>query len=327
MILTHTDFDGVVSGALLSLAGKISFVRFLSNKQIWYENLTGSEIIADLPCPWKCRLWFDHHESNLKEMKERGIEPEKIPGRFQIADSCAQIIYDFYPPETFPAYFEGVVRETSIIDSMKYSSLEEWLGETPVKLLANTVQLFPDEDYRKFLQYLLSLLKFLKTTEPEKIIAVEPVKRRLQKYATYRNDSVQIIKNCYAFHKTDTEKKIAILDLTESKSPARIDKNFFYMIDPDADGVLLINSIFKNNLKTNDLKLSMGINFMKSGRLKNLNLARIFEDLGIGGGHPKTAGGIINASSKLDRLEKKEEITEKIIRQWYMQREKDPRVA
>jgi len=56
IILTHSDFDGVVSGALLSIATKINSIKFVSNNKIWYEKITGEEVIADLPCPWQCRL-------------------------------------------------------------------------------------------------------------------------------------------------------------------------------------------------------------------------------------------------------------------------------
>ncbi len=322
VILTHTDFDGVVSASLLSLATNIDFIRFISNKQIWYENLTGEEVISDLPCPWKCQLWFDHHESNISEMKERGIDINQIPGKFQIADSCAKIIYDYYKNNiAFPPHFEQVVNETNKIDAMKYSSVEEWLQENPVKILSSTTQLLSDEDYRKFLHYLLETTKSLKKNTPEQLIETETVKRRYSKFKNFKEESITLIKKVYYFHKDDFNKSIAILDLSEFKTAPRLDKNFIYIVEPHIDAVLLINSIFKNNVKTNDLKFSIGINFTKAASLQHTNVAKIFEDLDIGGGHSKTAGGLLSGENKQDKLDQKEYIITEIIKRWNQQKQ------
>ncbi len=320
VILTHTDFDGVVCGALLSIATKINFIKFVSTHKIWYEKLTGDEIIADLPCPWECKLWFDHHESNINEMKQRDIDPETIPGKFQVADSCAQIIYDYFSSEIqFPAYFEDVVKETNIIDSMKYNSLEEWLEETPVKILANTTQLLENEDYSTFLHFLIKLSKSLIKNQPEELIQQNFISKRYKQFKKYRDYSKELIKNNYYFHQSDTKKSIAILDTSEFKTPGRINKNLIYIFEPAINAVLLINSIFKNNVKTNNLKLSFGVNFTKADKLKNVNLARIFEDLEIGGGHPKAAGGSLLAENKQDKLKNKELLLQEIIKKWNQQ--------
>ena len=325
VILTHTDFDGVVCGALLSIATEIHFVKFVSNRKIWYEELLGDEIIADLPCPWKCKLWFDHHESNINEMKLRGVDPETIPGKFRIADSCAQIIYDYFSEKTeFPPYFKDVVEQTNIIDSMKYKSIAEWLEETPVKILSYTAQFLKNDDYIIFLHFLIKLSKSLTKHSPEELIQQDIMIRRHKQFKEQRDYSKELIKNNYYFHQNDKKKSIAILDLSEFKTPQRIDKNLIYMLEPDMSAVLLINSAFKNNVKTNNLKLSFGINFTKAEKLSNVNLSKIFEELNIGGGHPKAAGGSLNNDTKQDKLKNKELIIQEIIKKWHQQIEENP---
>ena len=320
-IFTHTDFDGVVSATLLSIATNINFIKFLSNKQIWLENFSGEEIISDLPCPWKCKLWFDHHASNLNEMKERGINIDEIPGKFQTSDSCSEIIYQYYKPNVnFPDYFESVVQETNIIDSMKYNSVTEWLTETPIKILSNTTQLLNSDDYRKFLSYLLDLSRTLKNYSPAEMVELKFIKTRYDKFKEYTDYSAEQIKKTYYFHNNDKNKSIAILDLSEFKVAPRFDKNLIYMFEPNTDGVLLINSIFKNNNKTNNLKFSIGINFTKAKDLEKINVADIFEQLEIGGGHPKAAGGLINTESKEEKLKQKEYLINEIINRWYQQK-------
>lgn len=320
IILTHTDFDGVVSGSLLSIATNVKFIKFLSHKQIWREQLTGEEIIADLPCPWKCGLWFDHHESNLKEMEYRNIDIEKIPGKFQMSDSCANIIYNFYKNKTtFPDYFPDVIEETNQIDSMKYDTIDEWLKKTPTKMLASTTQLLNDEDYKTFLHYLINLAKQLKIHSPDELIEHNFVKKRYTLFEEYKEKSQELIEKTYYFDKQDQSKTIALLDFSEFKTAPRIDKNLIYIFQPDTDAVLLINSEFKNNVKTNNLKFSFGVNFTKSEQLSHINVAQMFEELDIGGGHPKAAGGNISCSSKAEKIKIKEEIIQDIIKKWHQQ--------
>ncbi len=326
-IITHTDFDGVVCGALLTLATKIKFIKFVSHNQIWKELLNGNEIIADLPCPWKCKLWFDHHESNFKDMQARGVNPEEIPGKFQVADSCASIIYDYYKNEIeYPEYFSSIVQEADIIDSMNYNSVETWLEKTPIKMIASTTQMLKDEDYRSFLSYLLKITKHITKFSPDDLITLDFFVDRYKKFEEYKENTLTLIKKVYYFHKYDYKKKIAILDFTEFKRPPRMDKNFLYIFEPDADAVLLINSAFKNNVKTNDLKFSMGVNFTKSDMFKNINIASIFEELELGGGHPKVAGGVLKCYSKNEKLTMKNTIIEDILNKWTNQLQTNPSI-
>ncbi len=317
-IYTHTDFDGVVSASLISIATGIDFVRFISTQKIWYEQFTGNEIVCDLPCPWKCYLWFDHHESNKKEMEARGIDISKIPGRFEIAPSCSRVIYNYFNEKgnvKFPTYFNKLIEETDIIDSMKYNSIDEWLKETPAKILSVTMQLIEKEDYKTFLQYMIKITKLLRNTPPDEIIKLEEVQDRYKRIQEYENEYLNLIKKSSYF--PDNSNDILIIDLSELKYAPRLDKNLAYKLNKNIDAILLINSIFKNNNKSNNLRFSMGINFTKD---ININISSIFEKLGIGGGHPKAAGGVIECNSKKEKLSKKSEYIKKIINLWKIQK-------
>ncbi|MBN1898863.1 MAG: hypothetical protein JW827_08810 [Spirochaetes bacterium] len=317
LIYTHTDFDGVVSASLISLATRIDFIRFVSTARIWYEPFTGEEIVCDLPCPWNCRLWFDHHESNLNEMKSRGIDVAKLEGKFELAKSCAQIIYEYYKDTVaFPSYFPSLIEDTNMIDSMDYDSIEKWREETSSKILAATCQMLPNEDYRSFISYLIKLSKELRKTGPEKMITFSDVKHRYETLKIREDQSIEMIKNAYYFHPSDNKHELVIIDMSESKMPPRIDKNLVYLIEPQALCVLLINAQFKDNKKTNDLKFSVGINFTKKDILEKKHLASIFEKLGIGGGHKQAAGAIIKCHSKEERLNRKEKFIKEFLGMW-----------
>ncbi len=315
-IYTHTDFDGVVSAALLSIATGVDFIKFVSANKIWSEQFTGDEIICDLPCPWKCSLWFDHHEANLKEMEARGVEIDKINGKFDLQPSCSRVIYDYYKDSVeFPDYFEKLISETDIIDSMNYKSVEEWLSDTNIKIIAKTVQMIENEDYRSFLHYMIKITKLLRKTPPDVIVKLNDVQKRYKAIKYSEKKYLEIIKDASFY--MDDEKDIIIIDLSDLKYAPRLDKNLAYMLNPDANAILLINSIFKNNIKTNSLRFSMGLNFTKPLKI---NISKIFEEIGLGGGHQQAAGGILNCSSKSDKLANKKLYIRKIIDLWKKQK-------
>ncbi len=315
-IFTHTDFDGAVSAALVSIATNVDFIKFISANKIWSEQFTGDEIICDLPCPWKCKLWFDHHEANLKEMEARGVDVKKIEGEFDLQPSCARVIYNYYNNKIeFPKYFNKLIDETDIIDSMQYKSIEEWLDDSPIKYLAKTMQLIEKEDYRNFVNYMIKITKLLRKTSPDELVRDKEVQKRYHIIKEYQKNYLEIIKN--ALYYKDNEKDIIIIDISDLKYAPRLDKNLAYILNPNANAILLINSIFKNNTKSNDLRFSMGINFTKP---LDINLSRIFEEIGLGGGHQKAAGGILTCSSKGEKLEKKKIYIDKIIGLWKKQK-------
>jgi len=319
IIYSHTDFDGVISASLLSIALKIDYLRFVSNNNIWYEKFTGEEVIADLPCPWNCKLWFDHHESNLNEMKLRGIDIENLPGKFELAKSCSRIIFNYFNRIKFPKYFENIVHETDIIDSMDYNSIDEWQKETDIKILSETTQFLNYEDYKSFINYLIFLAKILREKSPEELVNTIEIKKRYEIAKKEKKDSIKIMEKCCSFHSLDYTKEIIIIDTSEAKIPPRIDKNLAYILKPDSNCVLLINSIFKNGTKTNSLKFSAGINFTKKELIERKDLSKIFEKLNIGGGHKSAAGGIVHCKSKEEKIKLKNIIIERFVKEWKTQ--------
>lgn len=81
-IITHNDFDGVVSTVICSYVFKIDLIKFAGPSTISRAQITITEddIVCDLPYPLKCGLWFDHHEGNLQELHYRNIDPVSIDG-------------------------------------------------------------------------------------------------------------------------------------------------------------------------------------------------------------------------------------------------------
>ena len=62
-IITHGDFDGVVSAAICSYALRVDKVMFAGPSTITKSliSISDRDIVCDLPYPLECGLWFDHN--------------------------------------------------------------------------------------------------------------------------------------------------------------------------------------------------------------------------------------------------------------------------
>ena len=107
-IVTHNDFDGIVSASLCSWALKIQKVIFTGPMTIARSQITITEkdVVCDLPYPLQCGLWFDHHEGNLQDVMLRKIDVKSIPGRFDLKPSCSRVVFEYFSEgEELPSYF------------------------------------------------------------------------------------------------------------------------------------------------------------------------------------------------------------------------------
>jgi hypothetical protein len=107
-IVTHNDFDGIISASLCAWALKIERILFAGPLTINKSQITITErdVVCDLPFPLQCGLWFDHHEGNLQELEYRRIDPKSIPGRFDLKPSCSRVVYEYFTEQIgLPSYF------------------------------------------------------------------------------------------------------------------------------------------------------------------------------------------------------------------------------
>lgn len=163
-IITHNDFDGIVSAALCARCVKSERILFagplaIARSQI---SVTERDIVCDLPYPLECGLWFDHHEGNLQDLEYRKIDPKSLPGRFDLKPSCSRVVYDYFSGQReLPAYFVEAVEEADVIDSFSYSSVEEWRKETSGKIIELTLKarFSSPEDQTSYLRNLVQQVR------------------------------------------------------------------------------------------------------------------------------------------------------------------------
>lgn len=114
-LVTRSDFDGLVCGALLLEAGVIDSWKFAHPKDLQdgLVEITENDCLANVPYVEGCGLWFDHHSSEHERLALAG----KYKGESRITPSCARIIYEYYGGrERFPQ-FDDIMDAVDRVDS------------------------------------------------------------------------------------------------------------------------------------------------------------------------------------------------------------------
>ena len=114
-LVTRSDFDGLVCGALLLEAGIIDSWKFAHPKDLQdgLVEVNENDCLANVPYVEGCGLWFDHHSSEHERLALEG----KYKGESRITPSCARIIYEYYGgKERFPQ-FDEMMEAVDKVDS------------------------------------------------------------------------------------------------------------------------------------------------------------------------------------------------------------------
>lgn len=314
-IITHDDFDGLISAVICSHALGVDFVQFAGPRTVSDAriSITLNDVVCDLPYPLECGLWFDHHEGNLEELQYRNIDPATIPGRFAAKDSCARVVFEYFSEkESLPAHFEPMVEEADIIDAFNYPSIEEWRRETLGKVIDGTIKLRQGSAGEKW-QYLRNVLAELKTRPIKEVAAMPSVRQRFKAFQQEEGEMLAQIEKDASFLPEDIEHELIVLDLTHHNRQPRIIKHLAYLLHPQAMAVIEIKNMFRHDVKTNDLAFSMSLSLNLNSVEHNKDVGDIMRTLNIGSGHPGAGAGTTNCRSKDEMIKTKERILLKIL--------------
>ena len=317
-IVTHDDFDGIVSAAICSFVYRIDDLRFAGPRTITESRITITEedIVCDLPFPLTCGLWFDHHQGNEDELRYRGIDPQGIPGRFALEPSCSRVVYDYFAEkDALPEYFEAMVREADIIDSFAYTSIDDWRKETPGKIIDGTLKLRTDER-RERDGYMTQLVLQLKRHPLETVAGLPTVQETYGRFREEEERMIQQIRQDAFFLSEDKGRELIIVDLTKHNRKPHIVKNLAFLIYPEAKGVIEIKNRFRRDVKTNDLAFSMSLSLNLNGVQEGKDVGEIMRVLNIGDGHPGAGAGTVDCASKETMMKMKEETVKRIFQIW-----------
>lgn len=114
-LVTRSDFDGLVCGALLKEAGIIDEWKFAHPKDLQdgLVEITENDCLANVPYVEGCGLWFDHHSSEYERKNLEG----KYNGESRVTPSCARIIYEYYGGVEKFSHFNEMMEAVDKVDS------------------------------------------------------------------------------------------------------------------------------------------------------------------------------------------------------------------
>ena len=317
-IITHDDFDGVVSSVICSYVFNIEDIQFAGPRTITESLLTITEedIVCDLPYPLKCGLWFDHHQGNEEELKYRGIDNNQLEGRFALEPSCSRVVYDFFKErQELPAHYIEMVQEADIIDSFTYESIDDWRRETPGKVLERTLKL-PSASGRRRKDYMANLVQQLRKCPLEEVVRFPQVEELYRQYQEEEDQIIQQIRRDAGFLPEDGDQELIVIDLTRHNRRPVVIKNLAYLLYPEAKGVVEVKNRFRRDVKTNDLNFSMSLSLNLNHVEHKKDVGEIMRLLNIGDGHSGAGAGVLNCQSKDEMLRRKEEILKEIYQIW-----------
>jgi oligoribonuclease NrnB/cAMP/cGMP phosphodiesterase (DHH superfamily) len=321
-IVTHNDFDGIVSASVCSWVLGIQKVLFAGPLAINRSQITITEkdVVCDLPYPLQCGLWFDHHEGNLQELALRKIDAQSIPGRFDLKPSCSRVVFEYFSErEELPPYFLEAVKEADIIDSFSYSSIDDWRRETPGRVIDLTLKVsFQSPNDQA--SYMRNLVQQLRDRSIEEVSRLDFVQKWLKKYREEEGRMLRKIQDASSFIQQDEKKEVVIIDLTPYQRRPHLIKNLAFLIYPEALGVLEVYSLTDHQgVKSNNIGVSMSLSINGNRKDRSKNIGEIMRTLNIGDGHPGAAAGTVHCKSKQEMLKKKKELLEQIFRLWSSQ--------
>jgi oligoribonuclease NrnB/cAMP/cGMP phosphodiesterase (DHH superfamily) len=320
-IVTHNDFDGIVSASICSWVLKINKIFFASPLTITKSQITITErdVVCDLPYPLQCGLWFDHHEGNFQELEYRRIDPKTIPGRFDLKPSCGRVVFEYFSEHgEIATYFIQAVEEADIIDSFSYSSIEDWKRETPGKVIDLTLKShFPSQEDQT--SYMRNLVRELRDRPIEEVSSLPFVQRQLKQYREEEGQMLRVIQDSSYFLEQDDRKEVIVVDLTHHRRRPHLIKNLAFLIYPEALAVLEVYNLLDQGVKSNHLGISMSLSINGNRQGTGKNIGEIMRTLNIGDGHPGAAAGQVRCRSKQEMLKKKKEVLNQIFKLWCSQ--------
>jgi nanoRNase/pAp phosphatase (c-di-AMP/oligoRNAs hydrolase) len=208
-LVTRSDFDGLVCGALLKEIGIIDKWKFAHPKDLQDGIIdVGSEdVLANVPYVKGCGMWFDHHSSEF----ERLAGDEDFVGESRIADSAARVIYDYYGKEKL-GHMEEMVKAVDKVDSGKLTR-DEILNPTGWILLGFIMD--PRTGLGRFREFTISnyqlmekLIDMCRTKSIEEILQDHDVDQRVALYAEHSGHFVAMLRRL-----SSAEKNVVLTDL------------------------------------------------------------------------------------------------------------------
>jgi len=273
-LVTRADFDGLICSVLLSQVENIDDIELVHPKDIHDKivPINSNDIIANLPYHPDTGMWFDHHSSEAIV-----AENNQFRGKFEIAPSCASVIYEHYSQFDELKRFLPIVIEADKIDSARFnkhdiSNPKGWI------LVSKTMHVYSNEKgFEEKYSYFNRLMNQVGSRSPEEILQDPEVLGRIAFLQEEQSEYIGTISRY-----TRVDENIIITDIRSVDYLPNGDKFLVYTLYPDQNVSL---KVF-NKRHTEDTVISGGYNIFN--RTCKTHIGDLMHCFG-GGGH-KAAG-------------------------------------
>ena len=132
-LITRGDLDGLACAVIITEVEEISETVLLHPQDITDDRIeiTGDDVIANLPYHPNCGMWFDHHLQTSSNKRPEG----EFKGLYGLAPSAAKLVWEYYGQD--PRY-EQLIAETNRLDSAQLNR-EDVLDPQDYILLGYTI--------------------------------------------------------------------------------------------------------------------------------------------------------------------------------------------
>ncbi len=274
-LITRSDFDGLMCGALLREAGIIDSWKFVHPKDVQDGKIevTDNDVLANVPYVKGCKLWFDHHVSE-EERLQGGIEVE---GKLGNAPSTARLVYDYYNgDEKFP-HLSEMVKAVDKVDSANLTA-DEILNPTGWVLLGficdprtglGRVHTYRISNY----QLMESLIELARQHTIEELLELPDIKERVVVY--FEQD--KLFREMIKAH-TRTDGNVIVTDLRDVSQIYTGNRFIIYSLYPEQNiSVWVVEGKQKQNC-------SIAVGYSVLNRTAKVNVGSLMLKYG-GGGH------------------------------------------
>jgi nanoRNase/pAp phosphatase (c-di-AMP/oligoRNAs hydrolase) len=185
-LLTRSDFDGLGCAALLKEIGVIDEIKFVHPKDMQDGKIevTGNDVLANVPYVPGAGLWFDHHSSEDQRAAYGnffGVSDTTCP-------SAARVVYNHYGGDSKfgSSHLQELVGAADKADSADLS-IDEILDPTGWTLLAFIMDprtgLGRYRDYRiSNYQLMMDMIDYCRTMSVNEILELPDVQERISRY-------------------------------------------------------------------------------------------------------------------------------------------------
>lgn len=218
-LVTRSDFDGLACAVLLEEVGLVTDYKFVHPKDVQdgLVEVTGDDILANVPYAEGCGMWFDHHSSEWLRHERDSLTPSfpglAFQGDSRPAPSCARVVYDYFGgAERFDRFDRsGLMEAVDKSDSAKFT-IEEVLHPQGWVLLAFIMDartgLGLSRDYSiSNLDLMQKMILYCRTRSVEEILELPDVKERVRRYFNEQETFCRVL-----LANSRAEKNVIVID-------------------------------------------------------------------------------------------------------------------